>query len=401
MPPDRPDVVVAGHICLDVIPTFAPGADGATADLSPGTLTRVGPAASSTGGTVSNTGLALHRLGIPVRLIGKIGHDLFGAEILRLLRDRDQALARDMVQCPGEVTSYSIVISPPGVDRTFLHCPGANDTFDSSDIPATALDQARLFHFGYPPLMRRMYQDGGAELARLLGTAREAGLAVSLDTAAIDPDSEAGAADWPAILSRALPQVDLFLPSFEELLFMLDRSRHANRIAKHGQADFGAAGDDRLLSDLGHRLLSMGAAVAGIKLGRHGLYLRTTDDTIRLANMGRGTPSQDILESWHNRELIAPCFQVQTVGTTGAGDCTIAGFLAALLRGHTAEQACQTAVAVGACSVEAADATSGVPDWGQLQARLRASWPCHRLHDSLAWSSVPGTSLCRGPHDKN
>ena len=64
----RPEVVVAGHICLDVIPglTQAP-------DLTPGRLVVVGPSAVSTGGPVGNVGLALHRLGVPVRLMGKIG----------------------------------------------------------------------------------------------------------------------------------------------------------------------------------------------------------------------------------------------------------------------------------------------------------------------------------------
>jgi hypothetical protein len=35
----------------------------------------------------------------------------------------------------NDVTSYTIAISPPGVDRTFLHCPGANQTFRADDVP--------------------------------------------------------------------------------------------------------------------------------------------------------------------------------------------------------------------------------------------------------------------------
>jgi hypothetical protein len=57
------DAVVAGHICLDVIPDLATSQDGFEQRFRPGHLVEVGPAAIATGGAVSNTGLALHKLG--------------------------------------------------------------------------------------------------------------------------------------------------------------------------------------------------------------------------------------------------------------------------------------------------------------------------------------------------
>lgn len=38
-----------------------------------------------------------------------------------------------------------------------------------------------------------------------------------------DPTSEAGRKDWNRILERVLPYVDIFLPSLEEILYMIDR----------------------------------------------------------------------------------------------------------------------------------------------------------------------------------
>jgi sugar/nucleoside kinase (ribokinase family) len=102
----------------------------------PGRLLNIGPAAISTGGAVANTGMALHRLGVPVRLMGKVGDDLFGRAVLDVLRTGAPHLADGMIVTPGEATSYSIVISPPDIDRSFLHCPGANDTFGADDVPA-------------------------------------------------------------------------------------------------------------------------------------------------------------------------------------------------------------------------------------------------------------------------
>ena len=56
-----------------------------------------------------------------------------------------------------------------------------------------------------------------------------------------------------------------------------------------------------------------------------------------------------------------------------------AGLLAALLRGLDPPDAARWACAVGACNVEAADATSGVRTWEETQARMDAGWPHHDL----------------------
>ncbi|MCK4602884.1 MAG: carbohydrate kinase family protein, partial [Phycisphaerae bacterium] len=63
MQDEQVQVVVAGHICLDIIPTFSELKGDLAAAFVPGNLINVGPAVTATGGAVSNTGLALHRLG--------------------------------------------------------------------------------------------------------------------------------------------------------------------------------------------------------------------------------------------------------------------------------------------------------------------------------------------------
>jgi sugar/nucleoside kinase (ribokinase family) len=73
-------------------------------------------------------------------------------------------------------------------------------------------------------------------------------------------------------------------------------------------------------------------------------------------------------------EASAACFDVDVVSTTGAGDCTIAGFLAARIRGASLEQQLEQACAVGACSCEAADATRGVITTAAMQSRVNAGW---------------------------
>ena len=206
-------IISAGHICLDIAPVFRSGQTyERLADLLvPGKLIEVDAASVYAGGSVGNTGLALKRLGNDVALLGKIGDDLLGATLQRVVADSG---AGDLIVDPDSSTAYSVVLAVPGIDRIFLHNPGANDTFRPSDIPPAALDDAVLFHFGYPTLMKQMYREGGEALRQMLRDIQSRGIATSLDLTAVDPMSEAGQADWRGILSRALPHVDFFVPSF-------------------------------------------------------------------------------------------------------------------------------------------------------------------------------------------
>lgn len=364
------DIVVAGHICLDVIPALT-----SALGVRPGGLEGIGPSVVSTGGPVGNVGFALHRLGVAVRLVAKIGDDMFGRELLAILRRRDEALVQGMVVVPGETTSYSIIVNPPGIDRTVLHCAGANDTFGVADVPLDRLRGARILHFGYPPIMRRLYSDGGAELSALFAAARDRGLVVSLDMCVPDPRSAAGGVDWAAFLARVLPAVDVFCPSIDELGTMLRLPSHGP-VSLHGVRAIAA------------RMLAMGPAVFALKMGDQGLYLRTASGGAALEHLC-GRLALDV-GAWRDREVLAPCFRARRVaGTTGSGDSTIAGLLTALLRRVDPVAAATAANAVGACSVEEPDASSGVPPWPEVEARLAAGWArlplAETLRDSAAW----------------
>jgi sugar/nucleoside kinase (ribokinase family) len=375
---------VAGHVCLDVIPDLGrlSGVDLA-GELRPGRLLEIGAAAVSPGGAVANTGLALHRLGVPARLVSKVGRDPFGRMVRELVSAHGASLAQGVVEDAAVSTSYSIVLSPPGADRMFLHHPGANDAFRVRDVDFGEVERAALFHFGYPPLMRRMYERGGCELVELLRRAKQAGATTSLDTSYPDPSSPGGRVAWRPILEAALPHVDVFLPSVEELLLMLHPGRF-EELSAHGPAASGVTA--AVLHDLGDELLGLGVRVLALKLGERGLYPRTAS-AAALRDLGRATPPE--LERWGSRELWAPCFRVPVAGTAGAGDATIAGFHAALLRGLGPEQALTAAVAVGACDVEAADTLSGVRSWAETWKRIGAGWPRLPLVvDDPAWRWV-------------
>ena len=396
--PAATDAVVAGHLCLDFIPTMEQRPGELDSWLRPGKLVRVGPAVTATGGVVSNAGLALRRLGVATRLMGKVGNDLIGRAILDGLRRVDPAATEGLRVSPTEAGSYTIVLSPPGLDRMFLHYPATNDTFGAADVAYHRLRGARLFHFGYPPLMRRMYQDGGRELAAIFRRVKQCGLTTALDMSMPDPESDAGRADWPAILKRTLPFVDVYLPSLQETLLMLDRPRFERLTRRDGPDGILRQADGTLLRAMADQLLSMGVAIAALKVGEQGLYVRTAGDASRFTAMGPCAPSH--VPAWLNRELLSPCFRVRVVGTTGSGDSTIAGFLAGLLRGLPLEETMTVAVGVGAHCCEQADATSGIPTWAALRKRIRSGW--NRLPVTMAlpgWRHDRKQGIWIGPED--
>ena len=151
----RKKVIVAGHICLDITPLFPEQKVENIADfLLPGKSIETKNVDVHTGGAVANTGLAMQILGADVSLMGKVGDDPFGEMVLSILKkyDADQG----MIVAQGEATSSSIVLAIPGIDRMFLHNPGANHTFQPEDIPEKDLEKAALFHYGYPSVMASM-----------------------------------------------------------------------------------------------------------------------------------------------------------------------------------------------------------------------------------------------------
>ena len=196
-------VVVAGHMCFDVIPAFGNITAKEMSEIFvPGKLINMGSVKTSTGGPVSNTGIAMSILGIDVELMGKIGDDYFGQGVLEALKERNAE--KGMIVAKGEDTSYTVVIVPPGFDRIFLHNPGANNTFSSEDLNYDLIRESRLFHFGYPPLMKKMFENEGEELVKVFKKVKEMGVTTSLDMSLPDAKSESGAVNWDNVLKKLL-----------------------------------------------------------------------------------------------------------------------------------------------------------------------------------------------------
>ena len=365
-------VVVAGHICLDITPVFPEKKVDQLSDiLSPGKLIHMGAADVHTGGCVANTGLAMKLLGADVTLMCKLGKDAFGQMVMNLLGDYHVNCS--VICSENEATSYSVILAVPGIDRIFLHNPGANNTFMAKDISREVLEETALFHFGYPSLMRNMYRNDGEELLNVMKCAKEAGCATSLDMASVDPNSDAGIVDWEKILEKVLPYVDFFVPSVEELCYMLDRERFIEWQKRAAGRDITEILDiETDVKPLARQCMDFGTKVLLVKCGAPGMYYRTVD------KLSLGQVSERIelnIDNWADKEGFEKSYVPDRVlSGTGAGDTSIAAFLTAMLEGYPVERVLQLATGTGASCVAAYDALSGLKSLEQLEEKIDAGW---------------------------
>lgn len=365
------DALVAGLLCLDITPKFnTTKCDNIGKILIPAKTLLMGEVEIHAGGCVTNTGIAMKKMGANVALVSKLGNDDFGQIMLdRIARHSDTS---GILISEKGGTSYSIVLSPPGIDRIFLHHCGVNDEYGADDINMEMVKQARIFHFGYPPAMKRMYQNGGEELVRLYQNAKQTGTATSLDTTAVDEYSPAGQVDWANVLRKTAPYLDFFMPSVEELCFMLDRKMYAKWRAAAGERDIVTAINEDDVDSLAQRLLEFGAKVVLVKCGARGLYLATSDkDTLK--NVG-GDLAKNLI-GWENvRHFEASYKPARVLSATGAGDTCIAAFLCSVLRGLPYKEAMQYATAAGASCVEEYDSLSGLRSFEEMKQKIADGW---------------------------
>jgi sugar/nucleoside kinase (ribokinase family) len=300
------DVQVAGHLCVDLVPGLRNAAD-----VTPGRLIETGPLDLRLGGCVGNTGPDLAALGLRTLLVTSLGDDVLATTVATMI-DAVPGADHRVEIVPGATTSYSVVVQPPGTDRTFWHHVGANAAFDGRRVEVTA---APLLHVGYLPLLPRLTERAGAELVRLLQEARSAAVTTSMDMCVTEPATDP--VDWADLLTRALPLCDVVSPSLDDMRSALARPR------------LGAA-------EAAAWLLEQGAAVVAVSDGPRGLVVRTAG-TSRFAGAdgGGSTLLAALPESWHDREVEVPTASGPVVQTTGAGDAATAALLASVHSGRS------------------------------------------------------------------
>ena len=187
------------------------------------------------------------------------------------------------------------------------------------------------------------------------------------------------------------------VPSAEELFFFLHKKQFLEKKANLGPKDSVLDQMEvKEISDMGLELLTMGTAIAMVKCGHRGLYVRTAD-TERLSKLGAACCKD--LDNWANRELWFPVYQEKKfVGALGSGDAAIAGFLSAFVKGNTIENCLRYANAAGSMNVTVPDGLSWNKGFDDLTSRIK-DWKTKELNiEDPRWKFEKGFWV--GPQNK-
>ncbi len=310
------DVVVCGTLVADVrVRPFVPiGPD------EPSSLRMVEEVRLAAGGVVSNTGLALARLGLRVSAVGRLGDDAIGQVIYAALADGGLNVEGVRRQASIPTETVVVCIAPDG-ERTFQLAKGANRLVDVSDLDAMwpKLAQARAIVLGYLGELPLLDPHLPELLSRLR---RETEALLVLETAGPQRQTR-------ELLDTCLPYLDIFFPSWQEARDLTDAPTPEAALA--------------ILSRI------RGPSIVGIKLGDRGCLLRDGPGTIAI-----------------------PAYPTRMVDATGAGDIFLAGLVAALLDGHEAQAACVIGNLAAALSISSADGAARLPPLADLVERVRA-----------------------------
>jgi len=305
------NLLIVGNIVCDIIATIKPG------EHKWGTLSHVEePITLSPGGNGTIAALAAARLGLSVKLAGKIGNDLFSDLAYRWLTAGgvDCSLVTRMDE-PGSAT---MVLSHPQRDRIFHHYTGPNRALhDMNDIIGDEVlsktDGLLVTSYFLLPGF-----DGNAA-KRLMKRAGEFDIPVFLDVSW----DESGKWDFEGVLEH----VDYLLCNSDE-----------------GQAITG----ERKVEDMAGPLLALGPGMVIIKRGKKGVHIAGPN-----------------LE-----EHISP-YKIITKETTGCGDVFNAAFIYAILDKKNLQSCAEFAAAAGAYAAQFRGAENSLPAPGDIHELIR------------------------------
>ncbi len=365
------DAVIAGYTCVDMIPVFMKneGKDYLSDLLKPGKLIEIEEMEIVLGGVVANTGLLMKHFCKKVFLNGLTGTDLIG-QTARQWFTR-YGVFEGIIKTDEAATAYSIVIAPPGIDRIFLESPGCNRIFNVSHINFDAVANARLFHFGYPPLLRQFYQEEGQQLVEMYHKVHEMGVITSLDFSLPDPESESGKADWRKIIQRIMPYVDIFVPSLEELIRIMMPRKYFEMQANCKSADFEDEVPTELVRELGAQLIDFGVRILLIKMGKRGIYFRTGN----VSAVSEKLENTLSLALWNDREFLCCSYQAERSkikNASGAGDTAVAAFLTSVLNASEPETAVRYAAVTGRDSLYCDRIFDNMSSWEELSREINS-----------------------------
>jgi len=265
------------------------------------------------GGKGANQAVAVARAGGNVKMLGRVGDDLFGKQ--HLANFRDNGVDTQLVHItPGVPTGVAIIIVDDNGENSIVVIPGANNSLMPADIEAArdVVEKARIVMLQLEIPMETA--------ATVISMAKKAGVPVILDPGPARP-----------LAKELLAQVDIITPNEHEAQVL--------------------AGEELHSLDDGYRiagkLLGWGVKNVLLKLGGNGVIFATPEGMEHI-----------------------PAHKVKAEDTTAAGDAFAGGLAVALAEGFSLRSAVLFANAVGALAVTKLGAQSAIPTREEIEAFL-------------------------------
>lgn len=240
------------------------------------------------GGAPANLLTAVSHMGYKTAMIGKIGTDMHG-EFLKRILEREGICTEYIVEDETVFTTLAFVAINEKGERhfSFARKPGADTCLSVKELDGQILKECKIFHFGSLSLTDEPARSATIEAVKM---AKEAGALISFD-----PNYRESLwrtkADAVEAIKTVMQYADMLKISDEESVLLTGEEDYQEAAAK---------------------LLQKGPELIAITLGNQGVYLANQEKSEKISG-----------------------FSVKAVDTTGAGDSFWGGFLSRYLECQT------------------------------------------------------------------
>lgn len=310
---NQPHIVVLGSLNMDLVAN--------TARLPiPGETITGDRFAMIPGGKGANQAIAVSRLGIPCRMVGRVGNDSFGQHLIQSLQD-NQVDSTGVFRDESIHTGVAMITVDNKGDNQIIVIPEANGNLDEADV-----ERLRPHLQGAAFLLLQLeiplaVAEAAADLAQKMG------VRVILDPAPGQP-----------LPFTFYHNIDIITPNAVE----------AEQLVGFPVTDTDTA------QKAATQLQKQGINTVMITLGQQGVYCASSEET-----------------------FFVPAFDMEAIiDTVAAGDAFNGGLAVALCRGMTLQRSMIFGSAAGALTVTCAGAQSALPSQESLYAFLeeRTDW---------------------------
>lgn len=289
-----------------------------------------------TGGSVTNTVIVLARLGMQTEMVSRLGRDPWADIAMKTMTDEGVGMNYITYDDRAGTGLIFLPVTPDG-ERTMFSYRGANLMMRPDVLDEALFAEIDYLHISGYTFLKSPQKDAGWRSVEL---AEKYGVPIALDLG-VEPAVSLG-----DDLVRLLGKLDLLVLGDHEAMTITAKST---------------------LEEALDALLQSGVKTIGLKLGREGCLVVTSERQVRL-----------------------PGFRVETIDTTGAGDAFSAGMIFGRLHGLSLEARGIFANTLGALTTTVWGGGASLPPLKEVRAFLASQRKGEHPWDAFVEEALAG-----------